>query len=135
MASYNNASQTIDVLENKLYALNSLIKEESLLQEQLLSNINYLEDVEINYDDLFGELSINKDKIKKMEVEKQAIEEVLNTKEYQELQTKLKEIENILNSFSFKNEKLVRNIGSNEKELENYNTKNTKKQNSRLLMI
>lgn len=130
LASYNNASQTIDVLENKLYALNSLIKEESLLQEQLLSNINYLEDVEINYDDLFGELSINKDKIKKMEVEKQAIEEVLNTKEYQELQTKLKEIENILNSFSFKNDKLVRNIGSNEKELENYNTKLTEINNS-----
>lgn len=125
LASYNNAFLTIDAIENKLYSLNSLIKEEASLQEQLLSNNNYLDDIEISYDDLFGEISINKDKIKKMEIEKNAILEVLNTKEYQELQAKLKEIEDILNSFGSKNDTLIRNIGSTEKELENYNLKLT----------
>lgn len=125
LASYNNASSIIDVIEKDMYRLNGLIEKESFLQEQKLSNDNYLNDIETSYEELFDDISINKDKIKKMEAQKKAIEEVLNTKEYQELQTKLKEIENILNSFSSKNESLSRSIGSNEKELENYNAKLT----------
>lgn len=112
LPSFKNAFVLIGNIESSMHEFEKVTTNMSSFKELLMNNDNYLEDMTLNHDELFASISFNKDRVKKYLNEKKAIEDILNTKEYQELQTKLKEIEFILNNFESKNDELVTSLGS-----------------------
>lgn len=117
LPSFRDAFALINQIEEKMHEVKNVKNNLSSTKELLSNNKNYLEDTIFTHDELFSNISTNKDMVKKYQVEKKAIEDILNTKEYQELQTKLKEIELILNTYEPKNYGLTKYSGSLENEV------------------
>lgn len=117
LASFKEAVVTIKEIKNYFYNLNSTIKEKSNLEELLMVNNSHMESTSETITEHYSNISLIENKCHNLKLEKETIEKILNTKEYKELSTKLKQIEEILSSFNSKNTKLSKNLGIVESDL------------------
>ena len=111
LASFNEASTIIEIIEKDFYSIKNREYEINSLKELKQNNLDYLKDVSKTFDDYLNIIAEDNKLLTKKETEYQVIEKTLNTDEYKEISDKLKKLELIINNYPEKSSELERNLG------------------------
>ena len=115
--SYQEALENITSLQENLKHFEIILDKISTKEEILNSQKEREEDIVSNYDNTYALIADYLEKKKKEEIELETINNLLNTKEVQELTQKLNHLLKIINDYPEKTKKLSKDIGVLEQSI------------------
>lgn len=120
LPNYTNALEVISNLKNEFTKLNSITTSLNTINEFIISLNNTLEDLKQDENEIYGDISKENNKLTKYENEYFAIQKILNTKEYQDLISKINTLNLIVDNYDKESQTISKQLGILSAEITNF---------------